>query len=646
EKYGMEYNTNRVTGRSYTPRLAVPAWTNLFSSMPRLSTLVINEKSPRAQVSLRSLENGWVEKTITFTFDYAYRETPSDIFLYLEPKYVEKFPFISLTWITPDGRDLDLVAKSINAVTNYDFETGIRVAKLIRQNPEWEKWFVRSGQYPTPAINLLFATPHEPQLHLQSGQYQLVLKSLLFEDESDLTAELVLLGQVYGAAGTDYWRRDLVVPLLWGMPFALIIGLLGTLVTILVAMLLPAIGVWYGGWLDEFVQRLTEINMVLPGLMIAVLAYALFGINIWIVLGLVVMMNAFGSPIKTFRSALLQAREAPYIEMARSYGATDFRIITRYLVPRILPVVIPQLVSQIPGFIFLEATLGLFNIKSNYPSWGRIIYDGLARNALYGSPFWVLAPISLLLLTGLAFALLGTALERVLNPRMLEQVSQAEEKEIAKQRRVSKRMIATITAAALLMFFILVPSIKTLSGMFNRAPSTASDRMAVPVAVTLPSVTAPSPTETPDPVPQASSMLTFSPTPTLTPSPTILPSLTHTSTPLDLRPKTYTLQAGEFPYCIARRFDIDPIDLLALNGFGPAQTFYTGMTLQIPQNANPFPAQRVLRAHPATYIVIQPYESMGGIACQFGDVDPIAIAGANQLAVDSPLFVGQQLHIP
>lgn len=646
EKYGMEYNTNRVTGRSYTPRLAVPAWTNLFSSMPRLSTLVINEKSPRAQVSLRSLENGWVEKTITFTFDYAYRETPSDIFLYLEPKYVEKFPFISLTWITPDGRDLDLVAKSINAVTNYDFETGIRVAKLIHQNPEWEKWFVRSGQYPTPAINLLFATPHEPQLHLQSGQYQLVLKSLLFEDESDLTAELVLLGQVYGAAGTDYWRRDLVVPLLWGMPFALIIGLLGTLVTILVAMLLPAIGVWYGGWLDEFVQRLTEINMVLPGLMIAVLAYALFGINIWIVLGLVVMMNAFGSPIKTFRSALLQAREAPYIEMARSYGATDFRIITRYLVPRILPVVIPQLVSQIPGFIFLEATLGLFNIKSNYPSWGRIIYDGLARNALYGSPFWVLAPISLLLLTGLAFALLGTALERVLNPRMLEQVSQAEEKEIAKQRRVSKRMIATITAAALLMFFILVPSIKTLSGMFNRAPSTASDRMAVPVAVTLPSATAPSPTETPDPVPQASSTLTFSPTPTLTPSPTILPSLTHTSTPLDLRPKTYTLQAGEFPYCIARRFDIDPIDLLALNGFGPAQTFYTGMTLQIPQNANPFPAQRVLRAHPATYIVIRPDESMGGIACQFGDVDPIAVADANQLAVDSPLFVGQQLHIP
>jgi len=148
----------------------------------------------------------------------------------------------------------------------------------------------------------------------------------------------------------------------------------------------------------------------------------LFNLNIWVTLGIVVVINALGSPVKTLRSALLQAKEAPYIETARSYGASNFRIITRYLVPRILPVLIPQLVSQVPSFIFWEATLGLFNIKSNYPSWGRIIYDGLAHGALYGSPFWVLEPIALLLLTSLAFAMLGSALERILNPRMMDSV--------------------------------------------------------------------------------------------------------------------------------------------------------------------------------------------------------------------------------
>jgi peptide/nickel transport system permease protein len=83
---------------------------------------------------------------------------------------------------------------------------------------------------------------------------------------------------------------------------------------------------------------------------------------------------------------------------------------------------IPQLVTQVPSFIFWEATLGFFNIKSIYPSWGRIIYDGLAQGALYGSPYWVLEPIFLLLLTSLAFALLGFALERILNPRKLDDV--------------------------------------------------------------------------------------------------------------------------------------------------------------------------------------------------------------------------------
>jgi peptide/nickel transport system permease protein len=146
----------------------------------------------------------------------------------------------------------------------------------------------------------------------------------------------------------------------------------------------------------------------------------LFFVNIWVILAIVVVLNAMGAPIKTFRSALLQAKEAPYIEMARSYGASDYRIITRYLVPRILPVLIPHLVMQIPTFIFLEATLGFFNIRSYHPSWGKIIYEGLAEGALYGSPYWVLEPIFLLLLTGLAFAMLGSALERILNPRIID----------------------------------------------------------------------------------------------------------------------------------------------------------------------------------------------------------------------------------
>lgn len=417
---GVDFEQDWLTGRNLTPRTAAPAWINIFSHPGYLSTLILNEESREADTSTRILDNGWVEKTIIFQFDYSYKEMPGDFFLYIDTDYSEKLPFVSLEWRTPDGRTIEMKSKAVGGDSFYDVKAGLPIRRLLTENPEWKNWFAQEGAFPTPPYKLLFAGPNSPEPELQRGIYELKMTSLLFEEQADVQPHLVMLGQVYGMAGTDYWRRDLTVPLFWGMPFALLIGFMGTSITTLVAMLLPAIGVWFGGWLDNFIQRLTEVNMVLPGLAIAVLVNALFGVHIWVILGIVVVLNALGAPIKTFRSALLQAKEAPYVEMARSYGAGNFRIITRYLVPRILPVMIPYLVLQIPTFIFLEATLGFFNIRSYHPSWGKIIYEGLSEGALYGSPFWVLEPIFLLLLTGLAFAMLGSALERILNPRIID----------------------------------------------------------------------------------------------------------------------------------------------------------------------------------------------------------------------------------
>ncbi|HET6824212.1 MAG TPA: ABC transporter permease subunit, partial [Anaerolineales bacterium] len=329
EEFGRSYNEERVRGFNLRPRVAAPNWFNYFSGRPRLSTLILDENSAGVDVSTSALDNGWTQKTITFTFQYPYEEPPSDVFLYLDPTFQEKFPFASLVWKTPDGSTLDLKPIAVGNQVNYDFKEGIPISKLLNSNPTWKEWFVADGQYPTPPYQLLFAQPNAADSTPQTGEYQLEISAIFFEEGSDLNPQLVLLGQVYGLAGTDFWRRDLVVPLFWGMPFALFVGLLGTFITTLVAMVLPAFGVWYGGWLDNFIQRLTEVNMVLPGLAIAVLTNLLFGVNVWIVLGIVVVLNAFGSPIKSFRSALLQAKEAPYIEMARSYGASDFRIITR-----------------------------------------------------------------------------------------------------------------------------------------------------------------------------------------------------------------------------------------------------------------------------------------------------------------------------
>jgi LysM repeat protein len=114
------------------------------------------------------------------------------------------------------------------------------------------------------------------------------------------------------------------------------------------------------------------------------------------------------------------------------------------------------------------------------------------------------------------------------------------------------------------------------------------------------------------------------------------------------RPASYTLQKGEFPYCIARRFNVDPAELLSLNGLSSGDIYYPNLTLNIPQSGRPFPdTNRALRTHPATYTVADSGMTLYGVACVFGDVDPAAIVQANpSLSLGSALTVGQQINIP
>lgn len=109
-------------------------------------------------------------------------------------------------------------------------------------------------------------------------------------------------------------------------------------------------------------------------------------------------------------------------------------------------------------------------------------------------------------------------------------------------------------------------------------------------------------------------------------------------------PKTYTLRKGEHPYCIARRFDVNPITMLQLSGLSTAGTYSTGTVLTIPQSGN-FPGDRSLKKHPTTYTV-QSGDTLFTIACQFGDVWPEDIADANGIKLNANLKVGQELYIP
>ncbi len=435
KEIGTEYYTEGVTGRYYRPKNALPAWTNIFrkEKMP-LSQVLVSDPQALADQKQEVPVDGVLEKTteigsdgnpiIRFktTLNYPYTALPQDMLLHVDPEFKEKRPILTFRWLRPDGKEVRLKNYSVEAPSSVFYSDLVNPRTEIRNEPGFKNWFNDQAPDYMPAFYLLFGDPTADEPKATPGEYTLEITARTFEPDTDVEVELLMLGTIAGLAGTDGFRQDLIVPLLWGMPIALVIGVIGALLTTVVSMLLAAAGVWQGGWLDNLVQRLTEVNMILPLLAIGILIYALYQVNIWIILGAAVLLNVFGAPTKTFRSAFIQVKEAPYLEAARAYGSTNKRIVFNYMVPRIFPLVIPQLVILIPAFVFLEATLAIFNVYDpRYPTWGKIINQALNQGAWWGgSRFWVLEPIALLLLAGLGFSLLGFALERVLNPRLRE----------------------------------------------------------------------------------------------------------------------------------------------------------------------------------------------------------------------------------
>lgn len=388
------------------PRNAAPAWLNYFSKKKQPVTFTLNSTLGEAEKIVEDRADGTRRIKITYTFDFNYDDYPQEIILYLVSQFEKKQPFVSITWLTPDGREIRVADIGMGRQQAYRFSQDEKLMRRLQtEHPQRALFFLPDGDPATPL----------------KGTYQLVIAAVLFEP-GDIDAELVVHGTLYGIAGSDHLRRDLSLPLLWGTPIALVFGLAASLGTSVLTMVIAAIGAWYGGWVDALIQRITEINLVLPFLSILIMIGTFYSRSIWVILGATILLNIFTGGIKGYRAIFMQVKESTYIEAARAYGASNLRIILLYLIPRMVPTLIPGLVSAIPAFVFLEASLAVLGLGDPVlPTWGKIINDAQANNALYkGFYYWILEPAALLMITGLGFAMLGFALDRIFNPRLRE----------------------------------------------------------------------------------------------------------------------------------------------------------------------------------------------------------------------------------
>ncbi|GAA3365669.1 ABC transporter permease [Saccharopolyspora gregorii] len=225
--------------------------------------------------------------------------------------------------------------------------------------------------------------------------------------------------------GYDVQGRDIYARAVYGARASIAVGVLATLGTVLIGSVVGIIGGYYGGWLDNLLSRFSEIFLGLPFVLGAIVILTTFNQPGDIPSGTRVILQVVGSiaalswPIamRIMRSAAISAKQQDYVKAARALGAKPSRIILRHMLPNCLAPVLVYATIALGGFIGAEATLSYLGLGLKYPvvSWGVMIAD--SRDYIETAPHLLLFPAGFLVVTVLAFVMLGDAVRDALDPK-------------------------------------------------------------------------------------------------------------------------------------------------------------------------------------------------------------------------------------
>ena len=217
--------------------------------------------------------------------------------------------------------------------------------------------------------------------------------------------------------GQDELGRDLLSRIIYGARLSLVIGAIAVTIGVGFGVPLGALSGYFGGWFDLLLQRLIDIMLAFPGVLLAIVLVAILGV------GLPQVMVAVGIvSIPTYarlvRGQVLAMRSQEFVDAARALGATSSRIIWRHVLPNALAVIIVQSTLQFASAILSAAALGFLGLGAQPPAaeWGSMLSN--ARQYIRLAPHSVTFPGVAIMLTVLGFNLLGDAIRDALDPRM------------------------------------------------------------------------------------------------------------------------------------------------------------------------------------------------------------------------------------